>query len=104
MYEKYCIYNPVFPPNIPFLQDHVSLVPMIFDPFNLSLFLKNEMGFYYLFGTDAEYAYLFNGLNICYLNFPFHVLRIIHNLYNPYRTMEISMSSKYTGFPDSFQI
>lgn len=31
------------------------------------------MGYYHLFGTDAEYAYLFNGLNLCYLNFPFHV-------------------------------
>ena len=31
------------------------------------------MGFYHLFGTDAEYAYLFNGLNLYYFNFPFHV-------------------------------
>ena len=47
------------------------ILPALF--FYLSLFFKNEMGFYHLFGTDAEYAYLFNGLNLCYFNFPFHV-------------------------------
>jgi hypothetical protein len=47
------------------------ILPALF--FYLSIFFKNEMGFYHLFGTDAEYAYLFNGLNLCYLNFPFHV-------------------------------
>ena len=47
------------------------ILPVLF--FYLSMFFKSEMGFYHLFGTDAEYAYLTDGLNLCYFNFPFHV-------------------------------
>ncbi|MFN8207836.1 MAG: hypothetical protein U0T82_10585, partial [Bacteroidales bacterium] len=39
------------------------ILPCIF--LLLSMLLKSEMGYYHLFTTDPEYAYLVNGLNIC---------------------------------------
>jgi hypothetical protein len=36
-------------------------------------YLKSEIGFFHLFSTDPVYAYIFDGLNICNLTFPFLV-------------------------------
>jgi hypothetical protein len=59
----------------PTLKDSRNLIfiilPIVF--LYLSLYLKSEMGYYHLFGTDAEYCYLTNGLNLCCLQFPYHV-------------------------------
>ncbi|MBN1413590.1 MAG: hypothetical protein JW973_00705 [Bacteroidales bacterium] len=39
----------------------------------IGILYKSEIGFYHLFITDPEYAYLLNGLNICQFSFPYQV-------------------------------
>jgi hypothetical protein len=62
----------------------------------IGFLLKNEIGSYYLLSVDPEYCYLFNGLNIAHLSFPWHVdhpgtplqvliaivIRIVHLFHN----------------------
>jgi hypothetical protein len=39
----------------------------------IGILYKSEIGFYHLFITDPEYAYLLNGLNICQFALPYQV-------------------------------
>ncbi len=62
----------------------------------LAFTLKKEIAFYFLTGVDPEYCYLFNGLNVAHLQFPWHVdhpgstlqllsaivIRIVHFFHN----------------------
>jgi hypothetical protein len=53
-----------------------NLIPLLMLPcllFGLGLVMKNEVGFYHLHMSDPAYAFLFNGLTICRLHFPFLV-------------------------------